>query len=244
MNSGPSAISQALFRVLVVALVVGIAVAGVYVLRAVSQKASGRQGPRSIAELQIQDAEAAVKKNPDSAKARIDLAKAYGVVGRYTAAIRQLKLAGKIDPKSAEVPFLMGAAYHKMGNYDNTVKYLNDAVAVKGQFAEFYSRVYFELGQAHSEHKKHKEAIKAYDEALTNAPMASDIMYELGRSYEAMGDKKEAIAWYNDALIYDPELAEPREALKRLGSKPEHPDKVTRPAGEENTEEPAKEKAE
>ena len=216
-GKNPSAASMAFYRVLIILLLVGTLTAAMFVFQAAIQKREGQRGPRSLAEKNILDAEAAARKNPSSAKARVDLGRAYGVVGRYKDASRQLSLAEKIDPDMAEIPYLLGAASRQLNDYSSAVKYLKKAGAREDELAEFYSRVNFELGQTYYDNRQFKEAVKAFEVALKNAPMASDIMHEIGRSYEGLRNKKEAIAWHEDALVYDPSFEEAREALIRLG---------------------------
>ena len=130
-GKGPSSLSTAIYRVLVLVLVVATIAATLTIIWTAIQNGKSQRGPRTYAEAALSEAEAAVEKNPRSVKARIDLGKAYGNIGRYEDALHQFTMAGKLEPNNADVPYFMGAAYRQMGDYANTVKYLKKAAKSK-----------------------------------------------------------------------------------------------------------------
>ncbi|MDP1809063.1 MAG: tetratricopeptide repeat protein [Actinomycetota bacterium] len=195
-------------------------VAGVFVIRAALVKNDPNRGPRSAAELATSDAEAAVSKNPRSADARIKLGNAYAIVGRYSDAIKQLRLAENLDPQNADALFLLGSVYRKSGDYSSAILYLKKAAASKDQLGVYYSDVNFELGQAYYDNREYKKAIAVYNKAIEAFPLDSDVIFEMARAYEGLGDKKEAISRYKEAMTYEPQFAEARQALIRLGVQP------------------------
>jgi tetratricopeptide (TPR) repeat protein len=206
--------SPFLFRILIGALILAIViVAGLLVKTTVFDK---RETPRTAAERAIMDAEAEVAKAPRSAEARFDLGNAYAMAGRYSAALRELRMATQLKPKFPKPYFSMGVIYKEEGNLEMAIKYLKKTTTLKGEYAEFYAQTYYELGQAYFAQKKYNAAIDAYEKAVGYAPMASDIRYDLAGTYEKAGLKKEALDEYDIVLQYDPQNKNAKKAYERL----------------------------
>ncbi|TET52952.1 MAG: tetratricopeptide repeat protein [Actinobacteria bacterium] len=211
--------NTAFYRILSIFIIVSIIVVVGFIIKATVDRFDAKRGPRSLAEKAIIDTEVAVRKNPKSAKKRIELSKAYASVGRYADAKKQLNIARQIDKTNPEIPFLMGAVYNKSGDFKNAINYLKKAASAKKQLGPFYSKTYFEMGQAYYDNNDYEKAIEAYEKVLDYDPLASDVMNEIGRAYEDLENRKEAISWYKDALVYDPDFEEARRSLIRLGVK-------------------------
>lgn len=206
--------SPFLFKFLIAILVLVVVIMAGLLLRAtVFEK---QMTPRTAAERATMDAEAAVAKDPRGGQARLDLGIAYAMVGRYGAALRELRIAIQLKPGLNRAYYSIGVVYKEMKNLPMAVQYLKRAAEMKGEYADFYARAYYELGQAYFAQKNYKEAVKAFQKAEGFAPMASDIKYDLGRAYEKAGQKQDALIAYDFAFQYDPENKAAAKALERL----------------------------
>ena len=204
-----------LVRGLIAVLLIAILVTTGLLVRAVLFQA---RTPRTAAERAIFDAEVAVKKDPRKAEARADLGVAYAMSGNYNKAIRELNVALRLDPKRARTYYVLGLVYRLKGDLPNAVRYLERSVSFEEEYADFYSKSYYELGHVYFEQKKYAKAVKAFEQSKANAPMAGDVLFDLAQAYEKIGRKEDAIDAYWGSLEYDPENKSAIEALRHLGA--------------------------
>lgn len=175
--------------------------------------------PRTAVERDIMDAEAAVKADPLSEKARVALSLAYSKVGRYNEAIEQADVAIRLDKSSVQAYYARGAARARVGDVQRAIDDLEHATKLKSGNNEVYQQAFFELGELYMRQGNYKEAIKAYTGAVGYGPEATYATMALANAYEKAGDIKNAVEQYKIVLDYDPANDEARRALVRLGVK-------------------------
>ncbi len=175
--------------------------------------------PRTAAERDIMDAEAAVNADPLSEKARVALSLAYAKVGRYNEAIEQADVAIRLDKASARAFYARGVAKSRTGDFRGAVDDLKRAIDLKTGNNELNQQAFFELGEVYMRQRNYKEAIKAYSGAVGNGPEATYATMALANAYEKAGDIKRAVEQYKIVLDYDPTNEDAERALIRLGVK-------------------------
>lgn len=204
-------------RFMIFVSVILIGVAALFVVKAAL---TGKpEGPRTAVEREIMDAEAAVKSDPTSTKARINLSFAYSRAGRYNDAVEEASVAIKLDKNNSNAYYALGAARARQGDSDEAIQALKKSVSLKTTVNEVYQQAYYELGELYMRDEKYKEAVDAYKNALYNGPEATYVVISLARAYEKAGNRPEAIQEYRSILDYDPTNQEAKDALIRLGVK-------------------------
>jgi tetratricopeptide (TPR) repeat protein len=98
-------------------------------------------------------------------------------------------------------------AYHHIGElffreekFDEAIKYLNDALRIKPDFADAHNNI----GAALVRQEKFDEAIQHLTEALQINPASAEAHANLGFAFAKMGDDKQAIEHYLASLQIDP----------------------------------------
>lgn len=212
--------TPSLMRLLVGLLVIGVLFTAALLLRAIFFGPTDT--PRTALERAYMDSLAAVKRNPNDVKARADLGAALAAMGRYNSAIKELKLAIKIDPGQPKLYYVLGVAYEYSGDLKAAQKNLERAVRMEGEVSDFYSEAYYELGEVYNAQEDYKNALKAYEDSIMNSSADPvDTMYKKAKVLEKLGKKQEAMVTYQDILRFDPGNKGALESLKRLGVGPQ-----------------------
>jgi tetratricopeptide (TPR) repeat protein len=214
---GSSKATGVILRFLLFLTIVAIGVAAMFVVKvALVDKP---EGPRTAVEREFMDAEAAVKSDPTSVKARIKLSLAYSRAGRYNDAVEEASIAAKLDKSSATAYYALGIARSRQGDDEQAIAAFKRAVSLQTGTNEVYQQAYYELGEIYMRQKKYKDAVTVYKGALGNGPEATYVVISLAQAHEKAGDLKGAIGEYRAVLDYDPDNREAKEALVRLGAK-------------------------
>lgn len=109
--------------------------------------------------------------------------------------------------------FIAGIYFSRTGNKQQALTLFDKAITNNYTLME----AYMEKGFILFETKKYNEALQTFEKAVTVNNLYADGYYWQAKCYEAMGNKQEAITNYQRSLGLDKNLAEAREALKRLG---------------------------
>lgn len=214
---GNAKLTGFILRFLIFLVVLAIGVAVIFVIKAAL--IDKPTGPRTEVEREIMDAEAAVKSDPTSAKARIALSLAYSRVGRYNNAVEEASVAAKLEKDNANAYYALGIARKRQGDYEQAIMAFKKAVGLNTTTNDIYQQAFYELGEVYTDQKNYKEAVRAYEGALANGPEATYVVIALARAYEKAGELKSAIEQYRAVLDYDPTNQEAKDALVRLGVK-------------------------
>lgn len=175
------------------------------------------QGPRSTEERLFEDAVAAVNADPESVRARWELALALSTVGDFSRAKLEAEQAVKLDPESVEAFYCLGLAYRGLGDLERAEKALAKSAALPNSVADVYREVFFELGEVRRELGDSEGAVAAFESALANGPEATYVVIALADAYREVGNDDRAIAEYIAVLGYDPENERAESALRELG---------------------------
>lgn len=210
-----------IWRGVMAILILAIVVVGGLTIKAMLEPERSNE-PRTALERDYMDAKAAVKANPKSAKARLQLGIVLASMGRYDDSINELKQAMRLDPKNREAHYAMGLVYKDKGDEEKAIDYLEKAIKLHAdEFpGSIYSEAYYDMGQIYYEQKKYDKAIEAFEKAEMGNPTASDVVLALAEAYEKAGRKQDAISAYRGVLRLDSENKEAKDGLKRLGAKP------------------------
>lgn len=191
--------------VVAVALVVMMAVVAVDLLGPSAE-------PRTMAELRIADAQAAVKKKPKDFVAHLDLGSAYLEVGKDEEAIEEFRTAIKLGPDNYLGYYALANAYVVVGRLDAAVDLFEKAIVKVPE----NGALHYGLGDLHVKRGDYKAAAKALENAILVEPTASDSRVLLGQVYEKLDRKGDALEQYREALRYWPSSPAANEGIKRL----------------------------
>ncbi|MEO6403851.1 MAG: tetratricopeptide repeat protein [Ferruginibacter sp.] len=114
-----------------------------------------------------------------------------------------------------EALFIKGLYFNYSGDKKKAIDFFDKCLALNYTFMDAYREkaiALYDLG-------KYSEALAVLDKAVTLQNNFDEGHYYRGRCLEKLGRQKEAIEAYQAALMYDPEYAEAKDALARLGYK-------------------------
>lgn len=208
-------LNRAIVIVVVLIIVVTAAGLGLYAYRQIPAK---NYSP--AVQKQIDDAEAAIAKNPKDADARVRLATIYLSEDQYDDAKTELEEALKANKNHIGANQLMGAVYEYQGNISRAVSYYKKTISLseKTEFQSLNPYLYeaiYRLGAIYIDQKKYKEAISVLKKGVSINPIDSDLLYQLGRAYVLDKDADDAITQLKEAVRYVPDFAEAHYWLGR-----------------------------
>ncbi len=106
----------------------------------------------------------------------------------------------------------IGELYFREEKFDDAIKYLNDALRIKPDFADAQNNI----GAALARQGKFDEAIQHLNEALKINPDSAEAHANLGFAFAKMGDNKQAIEHYLASLQIDAAQPETQYNLANL----------------------------
>jgi protein O-GlcNAc transferase len=137
----------------------------------------------------------AVRRKPEDAGARYQLARAYYIAERYSEALRELQMLEAKQPGSADTLYLLGRVHLRMSlaAYDQ----------LREKHPEDY-RIYQLLGENYALQSQYGPAIVNYRKAIERNPRAPGIHLKLGEAQEAAGEMEMALESYTEESRLNP----------------------------------------
>jgi tetratricopeptide (TPR) repeat protein len=149
--------------------------------------------------------------NPGDARLHAELAMCYSEAGRLDDALKQLRLAEKLDSTPLR-QYDIGRVLLLMRRFAEAGAAFNQALTLKPDMPESW----YGLGLAFDGLGRFDEAVEAYERALTLNLSFADAHFNLARVLAAQGKTTEAIRHYEEAVRLRPDDAEAKAALKQL----------------------------
>ncbi len=146
----------------------------------------------------------AVKVNPQSATAYINLGVAFRDAKQIDLAIAAYQKAIAIDPRNLQPYLNLGNRYKDAKRPQEAISYFKKAVEVDPADAD----AYFKLGDIYRESGDSREALSYYKLGLGLRPDFARGHANLGLLYKSMNNDAEAIAAYLKAIEVKPDFAE------------------------------------
>lgn len=175
----------------------------------------GRQAEMTATPAQraIKDLEAAVRKSPNSAAARVRLGEAFAAAGQLKPAAEQFEIAVKLDKNHTGAYLDLGIIAMENEEYGPAEKYFTKVVELTQatQFEAMNERreqALFHLGEIALEQRRYEDAAGYFKGAIRIRKDASDTYYLLAQSLRGMGEDAAAIKQLNAALAFDPNYPE------------------------------------
>jgi tetratricopeptide (TPR) repeat protein len=163
----------------------------------------------SMLQQQINLTEAAVRKNPNSIDARLQLGLVYQQAKRYDDAVAQFDQVLTVAPDSKDALVAKGVALVEKGDLENATAPLTKVTKAtrKGEFANSDSvlgAAYYYLGVIAIRQQQPDVAIEQLRHSLNIAPTDSDAMYQVGLAQLQQGKPANAVATFQNALRFVP----------------------------------------
>jgi tetratricopeptide (TPR) repeat protein len=173
---------------------------------------------QTVLERQAQQLEEMVKKNPQNADLRVNVAAYYLQAGLVDQAIQQSNEGLKIQPDNQGAFLVLGEAYNQKGDLDNAIKnYTRFLDLNKGNsLAGIDTRIegaYYDLGRIYDRQGKLKEANDSLHKAIAIDNTDADALYALGVVYQEQKDNANAVKEFEEALRFDPTYGPPYQGL-------------------------------
>ncbi len=114
-----------------------------------------------------------------------------------------------------EAFFIKGLYYNYAGDKKKAIVFFDKCLSISYSFMEAYREkaiALYDLG-------KFNDALAVLDKAVTLQNNFDEGYYYMGRCFEKLNRKAEAAEAYQTAIMYDPEYAEAKDALAKLGYK-------------------------
>lgn len=157
----------------------------------------------------------AIKINPSFAPAYSALGNVYKFYkngANVDAALANYEKAKSYNPNDASIYFLIGDLHASVThNYDAAIKYLNEAIRLKPDYAD----AYWILALVHRERKDDTEAVRLFLEGLKYRK-SRDAYFLLADTYDRQKNYAEAIKWMQEGVKVDPESHLPYLHLARF----------------------------
>lgn len=142
------------------------------------------------------DFNAALKLNPDYARAYRNLAKVERESGRPAAAVESLSRAITLSPKAADVYVSRGDLYYKAGLYDKALADADKALSLEKD----YFKAHLNRSAALNALGRYAESLAASDRALALEPKNAEAWYNRGNTYRITSKSDSALICFDRAI--------------------------------------------
>ena len=139
-------------------------------------------------ENRIQELQQTVWKNPEDARAYLNLGKEYSRQQKYDEAIKAYQRAVAIEPGLDEAYSAMGAAYFNQKNFAAALPWMEKRV----KMAPDDSLRHFDLGNVYFQMERYDDAIASYRQAIDNSYSFDEAWYTMAISHIRAGRLDEA----------------------------------------------------
>ena len=201
-----------IIRVVIVVLVAGVLGLGGLFGYTVWQ-ARQEESTATPAQRAIRDLEALVRKQPNSAAARVRLAEALAAAGSTKEANVQLAVAVKLDPKHTGAWLDLGLIAMQDKQVADAGRYFQKVVDLTegAQYEAINNRreqAFFHLGEIALDARRFDDAVADFKAAIRIRKDASDSYYLLAQSLKGLGEDDAALKQLDAALAFDPNYPE------------------------------------
>jgi tetratricopeptide (TPR) repeat protein len=195
---------------LVLVLLLAVSALGGYLVRG----ALIDDKPSTPTEFAVQNLEKEVEVDPNNPENQLALGYAYQQEGRYDDALKQYDLVLQTQPDNTGALYNKGVVLMTTGKTKDGEAVLWDLLEV----APDHVLAAKALGEYYVSKKHYKSALTALEPVIKLQPQYADLQYLAGYSCEQLGINDTAITYYKGALTYNPDHAEAKAGLARLGA--------------------------
>ncbi len=185
-----------------------------------------------VQEMNVAQAEQAVRDDPQNVESRLALAETYLFAGEFEDAITQANQVLAIESENQRAWLVVGVSSTNLGKPADAIEPLTRFINARkdeempGLDRSLQAAAYY-LGESYLQLNQPQEAIEPLTQAVTWSMTDADSMYKLGMAYLAVQDYPKAIAMFEAATAFVPNYLEAYEAMAQAydaDGKPEYGD--------------------
>ena len=154
------------------------------------------QEPKAAAAPSLSQLQAAVRRDPSDAEARIALGLAYWGRNEYPRALQEFRKAVEVAPRSAEAHNWLGVALSEKSDLPGAIAAFKRAIELDPK----YGRAFTNLGSALATSGDYTEAVAVFEKALLLEPNNLGAHFNLGLALRAKGDLEAALPHLQGAV--------------------------------------------
>ena len=166
----------------------------------------------------LSDAEQAVRDDPQSVDARLDLAESYMFSARWDEAIAQADQVLVAEPDNQGAWLVIGISNANNGKPAEAIEPLTKFVDARkdedmpGLDRSLHAAAYY-LGDSFLQLNQPQQAIEPLEQAVNWSRTDADAMYKLGVAYAAVQENQKALNMFHAATTFVPNFVEAYEAM-------------------------------
>jgi tetratricopeptide (TPR) repeat protein len=206
----PAELIPGWLALLVLLLLLAVAALDGYLIRGALTKSD----PSRPAEYAVEEFEEKVEQDPNDPENMLALGYAYQQEGCYEEAIQMYDSVLAVDPTNSGALYNKGVVLMALGRLKDAEIVLWDVLESSPDHALAAKA----LGEYYVGKKQYKSALMALEPVIKVRPEYADLQYLAGYSCEKLAINETAITYYRGALTYDPDYAEAKAGLARLGA--------------------------
>jgi len=175
----------------------------------------------TVKTVSLEDAELAVRNDPQNAEARLKLAETYMTYGRFDDAISQAFQVKQALPDDLGADFVLGVSYANNGNPAQAIEPLgrfidsrkDEEMAALDQALQ--SALYY-LGDSYLQLGRPQDAVEPLEITVNFVQTDADSIYKLGLAYAGVKRYEDAILAFHRATAFVPNYTEVYEAMSQV----------------------------
>ena len=189
------------------------------------------RGEQSPIEAAIQEAEQAVRENPQDPEQRLALARIYYENRMYPEALDHASQVLSIAPDSENALLIVGLSNIRLAQPAEAVPPLEHFIDLRKDSPVAKSDMLLELayyfvGESYVKLGQYTDAIPPLEEALIITPTDADALYQLGLAKQSLGECDAALTHYQKAVRLVPDFTEAYQGMAECYAAENDPGRV------------------
>ncbi len=176
------------------------------------------RGALSPVEIAIQEAEEAVRENPQDPELRLALARLYFENNMYPEALDQAQQLLLVEPDNQDGLLIASMAHIRLDQREEAIPLLQKVIDFRkdSELAKedlILEMVYYFQGESYNKLGQYAEAAPALEEAINIMPTDADAHYQLGIAYQGLGEHEKALDHFHEAVRFVPDFTEAYQGM-------------------------------
>ncbi len=176
------------------------------------------RGALSPVEIAIQEAEEAVRENPQDPELRLALARLYFENNMYPEALDQAQQLLLVEPDNQDGLLIASMALIRLDQRAEAIPLLQKVIDFRkdSELAKedlILEMVYYFQGESYNKLGQYAEAAPVLEEAINIMPTDADAHFQLGIAYQGLGKHEEALDHFHEAVRFVPDFTEAYQGM-------------------------------
>ena len=176
------------------------------------------RGDLAPIEIAIQEAQQAIKENPQDPELRLDLARIYYENRMYAQALDQADQVLSAFPDNPDALLIVGLSNVRLDRPAEAIPPLEKFIDLRKEHPTakadvVLEMVYYFVGESYMKIGQSADAVPPLEAALEITPTDADALYQLGVAKQSLGDPEAALTYYHKAVRLVPDFTEAYEGM-------------------------------